>query len=111
MGLFGRSKKKKKQKNQIDISTADRILMEQLKNDDDAYITTLAKQMIQGAPLILNFDALHIDRANKAIAFMSGVVYAIDGHIVEINETTYLFGNKFVYDDQTVEAWLKTNIS
>ena len=50
--------------------------------------------MMDGAPLILNFEALHIDRANKAIAFMSGVVYAISGHIVEINETTYLFGNK-----------------
>ncbi|MBG0762091.1 cell division protein SepF [Acholeplasma laidlawii] len=108
MGLFG----KKKQKNQqVHIQTADRFIMEQLKNDDDAYITALAKQMMDGAPLILNFEALHIDRANKAIAFMSGVVYAISGHIVEINETTYLFGNKELYDDQTVETWLKTNLN
>ncbi len=108
MGLFGKSKKQKKQ---IEISTADRIIMEQLKNDDDAYITALAKQMIDGAPLILNFDALHIDRANKAIAFISGVVFAVGGHIVEINETTYLFGNKVLYDDHTVESWLKTNLN
>src|SRR5690554_6762874 len=107
MGLFRRKKKKVN----IEILTSERIIMEQLKNDDDAYITALAKQMIEGAPLILNFDALHIDRANKAIAFISGVVYAISGHIVEINETTYLFGNKTVYDDQSVEAWLKTNLN
>ena len=107
MGLFRRKKKKVN----VDIQTSDRIIMEQLKNDDDAYITALAKQMIEGAPLILNFDALHIDRANKAIAFISGVVYAISGHIVEINETTYLFGNQAVYDDQSVEAWLKTNLN
>ncbi len=108
MGLFG---KKKNKKHQVEILTAERIIMEQLKNDDDEYITALAKQMMGGAPLILNFDALHIDRANKAIAFMSGVVYAINGHIVEINETTYLFGSKELYDDQSVETWLKTNLN
>ncbi|WP_025724777.1 cell division protein SepF [Acholeplasma granularum] len=104
-------RKKKKDKDLVEINTADRIIMEQLKNDDDEYITALAKQMINGAPLILNFEALHIDRANKAIAFISGVVYAIDGHIVEINETTYLFGNQKLYDDGTVETWLKANLN
>ncbi|WP_035369525.1 cell division protein SepF [Acholeplasma hippikon] len=106
MGLFG-----KKKQNEIEILTAERILMEQLRNDDDAYITKLARQMMEGAPLILNFDQLHIDRANKVISFMSGVVYAISGQIVEINETTYLFGNKDLYTDGSVEAWLRTNLN
>ncbi len=106
MGLFG----KKKVKEAIDL-TSDRLIIEQLKNDDDAYITGLAKYMMEGSPLILNFDGLHIDRANKAIAFISGVVYAVGGHIVEINETTYLFGNKDVYSDGSVEQWLKNNLN
>ncbi|CDR30844.1 cell division protein SepF [Acholeplasma oculi] len=106
MGLFGRKKEEK-----VIIKSSERIIMEQLKNDDDEYITALAKQMMNGAPLILNFDALHVDRANKAIAFISGVVYAISGHIVEINETTYLFGSKDLYQDGSIEEWLRTNLT
>lgn len=106
MGLFG-----KKKQEEVLIPTAERILMEQLRNDDDSYITKLAKQMMDGAPLILNFDQLHVDRANKVIAFISGVVYAISGQIVEINETTYLFGNKDLYNDGSIENWLRTNLN
>lgn len=108
MGLFRRKKKKEQP---IDIKTSDRIIMEQLTNDDDEYITALARQMMAGAPLILNFDALHIDRANKVISFISGVVYAVSGHIVAINDTTYLFGNKELYNDQSIETWLRTNLN
>lgn len=106
MGLFS-----KKKQTEIEILTAERILMEQLRNDDDSYITKLAKQMMEGAPLILNFDQLHVDRANKVIAFISGVVFAISGQIVEINETTYLFGNKDLYTDGSVEEWLRNNLN
>lgn len=105
MGLF--SKKKK-----IEIvPTSDLLIMEQLKNDDDKHITELAKKMMDGVPLILNFEGLHIDRANKVIAFITGVVYAVSGHIVEINETTYLFGNQDLYNDGSIEDWLKANIN
>lgn len=102
-------RKKNKKKNIV--LTSNRIIMEQLDKDDDQYITGLAQNMINGAPLILNFANLHIDNANKAIAFMSGVVYAVEGHIVEINETTYLFGNKDLYLDNSVEEWLRTNLN
>ncbi len=105
MGLF--SKKKKIEV----VPTSDLLIMEQLKNDDDKHITELAKKMMDGVPLILNFEGLHIDRANKVIAFITGVVYAVSGHIVEINETTYLFGNQDLYNDGSIEDWLKANIN
>lgn len=105
MGIFNKKKK-------IEIvQTAAQLIVEQLKNDDDQYITGLAKKMMAGAPLILNFEGLHVDRANKAIAFISGVVYAVSGHIVEINETTYLFGNQDLYNDGSIEDWLRTNLN
>ena len=106
MGLFSR----KKEVVNVNL-TADNILMEQMTNDDDQKITSLAKQLMDGTPLILNFDQLHVDRANKVIAFLSGVVYAVNGHIVEINETTYLFGNESLYVDGSVEQWLRNNIN
>ncbi len=106
MGLFG----KKKVKVEV-IPTSEKIYWEQLKNDDDQYITSLAKKMIDGSPLILNFEGLHVDRANKVIAFLSGVVYGVNGHILGINDLTYLFGNQACYDDGTLETWLDTNLN
>ena len=101
----------KKKKTVVEELTSEKLIMEQLVNDDDAFITDLARKMMAGSPLILNFENLHIDRANKVIAFMSGVVYAINGHIVEINEATYLFGNQDLYQDGSIETWLRTNLN
>src|SRR5690606_6930328 len=106
MGLFG----KKKEKIEV-IPTSEKIYWEQLKNDDDAYITTLAKKMIEGAPLILNFEGLQVDLGNKIIAFLARVVYGINGHILGINDLTYLIGNQACYDDGTLEAWLDKNLN
>lgn len=55
--------------------------------------------MMDGVFFIFNFEVFYIDRVNKVIVFMFGVVYVINGYIVEINEIIYLFGNKDLYDD------------
>ena len=108
MGLFSKKKKKQETKNNEPIETTyERIKFEKLSSDDDRYLTDLADQMIKGAPLILNFDLLNIDQANKVIAFFSGVVYAITGEIVHIQEKVFLFANKDVYKDGTIEDFLK----
>ena len=108
MGLFSKKNKKQETKNNEPIETTyERIKFEKLSSDDDRYLTDLADQMIKGAPLILNFDLLNIDQANKVIAFFSGVVYAITGEIVHIQEKVFLFANKDVYKDGTIEDFLK----
>jgi len=107
MGLFGKHKKQSEQTKEPTLSTYDRIVFEKLKSDEDHYIVQLVDQMMKGSPLILNFDLLDIDQANKVIAFLSGVVYAIKGEIVHIQEKVFLFANKDVYKDGTVEEFLK----
>ena len=109
MGLF---KKNKKQKKDLIIAekketTYDRIIFEKLSSDEDSYLTHLADQMIDGAPLIINFEPLDIDQANKVIAFFSGIVYAIKGEIVHVQEKVFLFANKDVYLDGSMESFLK----
>ena len=107
MGLF--SKNKKKDKNEIveKVPTSERILFEKLKSDDDKYLIKLADEMIQGNPLILSFDTLDIDQANKVIAFLSGVCYAIKGEILNIKEKVFMFADQHVYEDGTMEDFLK----
>ena len=109
MGLF--SKKKKKQKKELNFEskelTYDRMLMEMLESDDDKYLTNLAEQMMRGNPLILNFERLDVDQANKVIAFFSGVAFAIQGEILLIKDIVFMFANKDVYLDGSMEEFIK----
>ena len=107
MGLFSKHKKQDTSQLKDTKSTYDRLIFEKLSSDEDRYLTGLADQMIKGSPLILNFDELNIDQANKVIAFFSGVVYAITGEIVHIQEKVFLFANKEVYKDGTIDEFLK----
>jgi len=108
MGLFSVSKKKKdKVIEEKVVQKSDQIVFEKLSSDDDAYLTSLADMLLKGQPLILNFEPLDIDQANKAVAFFSGVVYAIEGEIVNVQEKVFMFATKDVYDDGTMEEFLK----
>ncbi len=108
MGLFAKSNKKKNiPKEEKVVPKAEQIVFEKLESDDDQFLTGLADQMLLGKPLILNFEPLDIDQANKAIAFFSGVTYAVEGEIVNVQEKIFMFATKDVYDDGTVEDFLK----
>lgn len=111
MGLFGKKKNNKDLDDSLNIqpkeSTYDKIVFEKLTSDDDPYLTHLADQMMDGCPLILNFDTLDIDQANKVIAFFSGVVYATKGEIVHIQEKVFMFANKDVYKDGSMDQFIK----
>ena len=107
MGLFSKNRKKNKEDIVEKVPTSERIVFEKLASDDDKYLIKLADEMLQGNPLILSFDALDIDQANKVIAFLSGVVYAIKGEILNINEKVFMFADQHVYADGTIEDFLK----
>ncbi len=111
MGLFGKKKNSKNTDDSLNLqpkeSTYDRIIFEKLSSDDDPYLTHLADQMMDGSPLILNFEPLDVDQANKVIAFFSGIAYATKGEIVHIQEKVFMFANKNVYLDGSMEEFLK----
>jgi cell division inhibitor SepF len=108
MGLFSVGKKKKKEdaKDTV-VQKSEHIIFEKLESSDDAYICHLADQMMAGHPLILNFEPLDIDQANKVVAFFSGIVYAIEGEIVNVQEKVFMFATKDVYEDGSMEEFLK----
>jgi len=107
MGLFSKNKKKKVDDMVEKAPTSEMIVFEKLKSDDDRYLTSLADQMMDGHPLILSFDLLDIDQANKVIAFLSGVVYAQKGEILNVKEKVFMFANHDVYDDGSMDDFLK----
>ncbi|MBU1141702.1 MAG: cell division protein SepF [Firmicutes bacterium] len=109
MGLFSIGKKKKNLDDVLEEKKimSDQIIFEKLQNDDDVYLTGLADQMLDGHPLILNFEPLDIDQANKVIAFLSGVIYVIHGEIVNVKEKVFMFASSDVYEDGSMEDFLK----
>ena len=108
MGLFSVNKKKKEKViEEKVIQKSEQIVFEKLSSDEDLYLTGLADLLIKGQPLILNFETLDIDQANKAVAFFSGIVYALSGEIVNIQEKVFMFATKDVYDDGSMEDFLK----
>ncbi|MDX9691306.1 MAG: cell division protein SepF [Acholeplasmataceae bacterium] len=107
MGLFSKNKNKKTDEAVQKVPKAEKIVFDSLKSDDDRYLTKLADQLMDGFPLILNFDTLDIDQANKVIAFLSGVVYATHGEILNVKEKVFMFASSDVYDDGSMDEFLK----
>lgn len=101
-------KRKKKEKEVDKVTTESLIKFLAVEDDSDQYITSLANDLLSGIPLVLHFAKLNnIDGANKIISFISGVVYAVGGHIVEINPNTYLFTDEKAFEDGTLDSFLK----
>lgn len=112
MGLFGRKKDDLKEfedfasNSKVAGSAAERIVMEQLI-DDEAKLLSLADQLKDGHPLIVDFSKIKTDAAlNKSLAFLSGVAYALDGKIVTLNETIFVFAKKTDFIDGTLQEFI-----
>lgn len=89
------------------IKTAfDRIIFEDLDTDEDDYIVSLANEVINGNPLVINFENLDVDEANKVIAFLSGVIFAVGGKIERINSRIFLFARTQEFKDGTLKQFV-----
>ncbi len=113
MGLFGKKKDDLKEFEEFAASNskatgpaAERIVMEQLV-DDEAKLLALADELKNGHPLIVDFSKIKTDAAlNKSLAFLSGVAYALDGKIVTLNETIFVFAKKTDFIDGTLQEFI-----
>lgn len=101
---FFRKKKIEKKEEKIENLKNSQVLFERLDIASDQVLTKLATDIKTGIPVIINFDLLDIDEANKAVAFLSGVVYAIDGEIYAFNNSkNLLFGDSKLYNDGSIK--------
>ncbi len=109
MGLFKTKNVDKKSDSfiQAEKTMFEKIVFDNLESDNDNNLTSLADKMMNGNPLIINLELLDIDQANKVVAFLSGVIYAINGEIVNVKEKVFMFANSEVYQDGTIEEFLK----
>ncbi len=88
-------------------TASERIIFDEITIDDDNYTVDLARELVMGKPLILNFRSINVDEANKIVSFLSGVIFAIDGIIEEIDDKIYLFARKQDYKDGTLKKFIE----
>ena len=108
MGLFSKKEQVKVVENTT--TAVDRRIQEQLE-DDDNHAKSLVGLLKSGHPLVLNFKKLEIDAANKFLAFFSGAACALNGRIVRLNNTTYLFAREVDFEDGTLNDFIQSIIS
>ncbi len=102
MGLFS----KKETENSTYVSSKDRIVFEALE-DNDMVAKSLVLKMKNGNPLVLNFGKLDLTAANKLLGFFTGATVALEGKLVKINQTTYLFARREEFDDGTLNDFIQ----
>lgn len=102
----------KKNKNEIRKlgSAFDRLLNYSFKNNDDinAQLVSLADIVIANRPLLANFEELEsVGEINNAIAFLSGVVYALGGEVYCLGKETRLFATGEAFKDGSLQKYIK----
>lgn len=102
--MFGKKKKTEK------LGTAfDRLLNYCFVNDKsiDEQFIELGDIIIQNRPVAVNFEdispAVEIDRA---VAFLSGVTYALRGQVFRLGSKTFLFASEVALGDGTIKYYV-----
>jgi len=83
----------------------DKVEFVLFNNDIDVLKT--ADKLLEGRPLIVNFEEFDKIEANKILTFLSGVIYALDGEIEQIQERIFLFATKEDYKDGSLRKFVR----
>jgi cell division inhibitor SepF len=70
-------------------------------------VYALADKILSGVPLVLNFESADTVSANQFILFLSGVLYAFDGHVEQLKEKILVFASKEAYQDAQLKRFIK----
>lgn len=101
-----------KKRNQITKSISnsfDNIFMYQMKNSEllDDQFFELSDKLLIGRAIMVGFEEINLElEANRAVAFLSGVVYALSGEVIKIKNETYLFAPAKALEDGSIRQYL-----
>jgi FtsZ-interacting cell division protein YlmF len=121
MGLFGHKKDKNQEKiqeknhekkyNQKALMTAfDLMQYFIVKDRSDEELFKLCDTILDGKPVLANFDKLSVADCNYILAFMSGVVYAKNGKVWPVGQRLYLFAREEELNDGSLEQYVEDNV-
>lgn len=74
---------------------------------DDGAMFELADSVRNNRPIIVNFAKAPVEIVNYALAFLSGVVYALDGKVIKTQEKVFLFASGSDYADGSLTQYVE----
>lgn len=76
------------------------------KTIDEQFIE-LADVLITNRPLIANFeDVKVVAEVDRAVAFLSGIIYALNGEVHRIGRETFLFATEKALKDGSLQGYI-----
>ena len=91
------------------LTSFDRLEYIYVETKDDEELFKICDTILGGRPVIVNFDKLNGVDCNYMLAFISGVVYALEGQAVRIGPKLFIFGSKKDYEDGSLLQYVEDN--
>lgn len=91
-------------------SSFDRLLSYNFDDnaDVDEQIFKLSDSILGNCPVLINFDKVKDNnKINRVLAFLSGVIYAVQGESYPIGKVSFLFGTDQAFSDGSLYKWVK----
>ena len=117
MGLFKKKKEKYKissyDQNQVTnksrMTAFDKIKYETVKDSTDDTLFNLCDMILDGYPVLAQFEKVSLDEANRMLAFISGVVYATEGRIMKLDNKLFLMARREEFEDGSLYQYYEDN--
>ena len=89
------------------LTSFDRLEYVFVETKDDEELFHICDTIIGGRPVIVNFDKLSGVDCNYMLAFISGVVYALEGQAIRIGSKLFMFGSKKDFQDGSLMQYVE----
>ena len=80
------------------------FVLEKRSNED---MLKLCDTLLSGKAVLANFDKMNANDCNYMLSFISGVVYAQAGQVMQLGNKLYLFGGKEQYEDGSLLQYVE----
>lgn len=107
--MFNRKNKKNEEKNKQLLTAFDKMVYYIFQEGDDSReeMFKLCDNILNGKPVLANFDKVSVADSNFMLAFISGVVYACEGETIQVGNKLFLFARKEEYEDGSLMQYVE----
>lgn len=107
--MFGFNKKKKNDfsRNKQLLTAFDRMEYFIITENTKVELFKICDTILNGKPVLANFDRLSAADSNYMLSFISGVIYATDGETIQVGNKLFLFARKEEYEDGSLKQYVE----
>lgn len=108
--MFGRKSKIEKteyERKKTLLTSFDKMEYFIVENKENEGLLKICDNILNGKPVLANFDKLSAADCNYMLAFISGVVYACEGETMQLGQKLFLFARKEEYEDGSLRQYVE----